>query len=147
MKTAVMAAAFLGFITVCCAQDIPETNVPSVALNAFKSAFPQARDTEWEMKGDVYNVEFEIDRTDHEVWMDRNGKIIRHETDIRAADVPANIRTAVLERHKNMTIDDAEKIEKDGKTYYKIELDGKTGDMDVFTDDKGNELTNPSFLY
>lgn len=147
MKTAIMAAAFLGFITVCCAQDVHQENVPSVVLNSFKSSFPQAQDVEWEMKGELYNIEFEVNRIDHEVWIDRNGKMVKHETDIKAADVPSNVRTAVTSRYKNMVIDDAEKIEKDGKTYYKIELDGKTGDIDVFVDDKGNELKDPSFLY
>ena len=42
------------------AQDIPKSQVPSVIVNNFKKEFPKANDIEWEMQGDLYNVDFKI---------------------------------------------------------------------------------------
>lgn len=42
--------AVLPFVTISCAQDIPQHNVPSVILNAFSAAYPNAADIEWEKK-------------------------------------------------------------------------------------------------
>lgn len=147
MKTAVMVAALLGLITVCCAQDIPQNDVPSVVLNSFKTSFPQAQDVEWEMNGDLYNIEFEINKVDHEAWIDKNGRLVKHKTELKPGELPANVRNAVAAKYKNMVIDDADKIEKDGKTYYKIGLDGKTGDLDIIVDAGGSEVHDKTLLY
>ena len=60
------------------AQDMRQSDVPSVVVNNFKKEFPKAKDVEWEMKGDVYNVEFEIGLfTDYKAWYEASGKIIK----------------------------------------------------------------------
>ena len=54
-----MAILFLGTTSIF-AQDLTESQVPSVIVNNFKKEFPKASDVEWEKKGEQYNVEFEI---------------------------------------------------------------------------------------
>ena len=81
--------AVLPFVTISCAQDIPQHNVPSVILNAFSAAYPNAADIEWEKKGNIYNVEFEIGKTEHEIWYNAEGKVLKHKTEIPLSEVPA----------------------------------------------------------
>ncbi len=147
MKTVHVMLAMLGFSTVSCAQDIPQNEVPSVVMNAFDSKFPNAMDVEWERKGDIFNVDFEIDKIDHEAWMDATGKIIKLETEIKETEVPAAVKATIAKDFKDCHIDDAEKIEKDGKIYYSIELDGKTGDRTIIFDAAGKQVSDPSHLY
>lgn len=49
-------------------QDVPQTEVPSLVLNAFAQQFNNPNDVEWEMQREHYQVDFEIDRMDHEAW-------------------------------------------------------------------------------
>ena len=42
------------------AQDIPQSQVPSIIVNKFNKEFPKASDIEWEMDGNLYNVDFEM---------------------------------------------------------------------------------------
>lgn len=137
----------LGCSFIACAQDIPQNEVPSVVLNAFQSGYPNALDVEWEKKGQIYSVEYEIGKTDHKAWFDQSGKIVKHEEEIGKTELPDAVKQTVNEQFKDYRIDDAEKIEKDGKAYYKIELDGPMGDRTIFTGASGKTIADPSFLY
>jgi len=147
MKTMHVMLVMLGLSTASCAQDIPQNKVPSVVINAFQTKFPDAMDVEWEKKGDIFNVEFDLGKVDHEAWMDATGKIIKHETDIKESELPASVKATIAKDFKDSRIDDVDKIEKDGKVYYNVELDGKTGDRIILFDAAGKQVSDPSFLY
>ena len=147
MKTIQVMIVMLGLATASCAQDIPQNAVPSVVLNAFGAKYPNATDVDWEKKGEVYNVGFEIGKTDHEAWFDAAGKVIKVETDISKKELPAAVQSAIAKHYAGYRTDDADKIEKDGKTYYKVELDGNMGDRTVVFDAQGTEMTDTKFLY
>jgi hypothetical protein len=132
MKTTIFALCMTALTTMAAAQDIPQSQVPSVVLNAFQSKYSNATDVEWEMEGDLYKVEFEIGRYDHDLWIDKNGVIKRHKEEISKSDLPAAITDKIRTQYSEYRIDDVEKIEIDGKVTYKVELDGKGGDRDVF---------------
>jgi len=147
MKTVHVIIAMIGISTVSCAQDIPQSQVPSLVLNAFSADYPNATDVDWEKKGEIFNVDFEIGGTDHEAWLDASGKVIKLEKDIKKASLPAPVTATIANQFKEYKIDEAEQIEKDGKTYYKVELDGTTGDRTVFFDTAGKEITDTKFLF
>lgn len=137
----------LGGSFLACAQDIPQNEVPSVVLNAFQARYPNATDVEWEKKGEFYHVEYDLGRTDHEVWLDASGKLVKHEEDIPKAQLPDAVKQTVSSQFGKYRIDDTDKIEKDGRTYYKIGLEGSMGDRTIFTDAAGKVIADPSFLY
>lgn len=114
------------------AQDIPQRDVPSVVLNAFQSKFTDATDLEWELKGELYKAEFEIGKRDHDVWIDKSGNIVKHKEDFPKSELPAAIRQTIEADFKGYRIDDVDKIEANGKTYFQVDLDGTTGDRDVY---------------
>ena len=122
-------------------QDIPESQVPSVILNNFKKEFPKASDIEWEKKGDLYNVEFEIGWfTDYEAWFSSDGKLTRYTQDITDADFPKAIAKTIKSQYSAYRIDDVEKIVENGVETYKVELEKGHEEMDVLFSKDGKVI-------
>lgn len=124
------------------AQDIPAREVPSVVMNVFNQKFPKAADVEWERKGELYKVEFEISRKDHSLWINESGNVVKHKEDIRSADLPAAVKTVIAKDYKGYRIDDVEKLQNGKGTFYKVELKKGSEDVDVFFDQQGKKMEN-----
>lgn len=144
MKYTLILIFGLLFSSMGVAQDLLVQDVPAVVLNSFNQAFPKASDVEWEMKGENYNVEFDIGRRDHEVWLDSKGTIIKHKEELRARDLPADIAKRIKENNAGYRIDDVDKIVEGNQTYYKVELENANIDKTIVVDQNG-ALTDKRF--
>lgn len=123
------------------AQDIPHSHVPSVIVNKFSAQFPKARDIDWEQKGELYNVEFELGRNvDHEIWYDKNGQIVKHKEEINKSSLPAGVTSTLQRDFKGYRVDDIEKITEGTAVTYKMELDSFTKDWNIIMDARGKIL-------
>lgn len=116
-----------GLHSIATAQDIPQSQIPSVVLNAFQSKFQNTKDLEWEVKGELYKAEFEIGSRKHEVWINKSGAITRHKEDFPKSQLPEAIRAKLAKDFKDYKVDDADKIEADGKIFYQVDLDSPQG--------------------
>lgn len=125
------------------AQDIAQSQVPSVIVNKFHKQFPKATDIEWEMDGFLYNVDFEIGwNTDHEIWYDAEGKIVKHKEDISKSELPETVSKGIQTNFNGYTIDDLERITDNGNVFYKMELNSLLKeDWDVVMDADGKVLS------
>lgn len=124
MKAITFLAAILIGTTSLFAQDVPESQVPSVILNTFKKEFPKASDIEWELEGELYNVDFEIGYfTDYEAWFDASGKLIRYSEEISKKDLPKAVKNSVKSQFKGYRIDDVEKFTENNVETYRIEIE------------------------
>lgn len=136
-----MAVIFLGPGTVL-AQDIPESQVPSVILNSFKKEFPKANDVEWELEGEHYNVDFEIGWfTDYEAWFSASGKVMRYTMEISDGDLPKAVTHAIKNQYKGYRLDDAKKIIENGVETYEVEIEKGNDERDL-TFSKEGKLIN-----
>lgn len=143
MKKQILWVGALGILSFANAQDLHQSQVPSVILNEFNSRFPNASDVEWEMKGALYNVEFETgwDR-DHEVWYDPEGKIVRQKDEIPAKELPQALSQTIKAKFEGYRIDDVERITDKGQTVYKVEVKSLlNNDWDLVFDDQGELLS------
>jgi hypothetical protein len=138
MKTLMFAIAFAGSLCAVNAQDIPASQVPSVVLNTFKSKYSNATDIEWKLKNDIYHVEFEVEKKDHDLWIDKSGEITKHKFDMPLSETPDAVRQKIASEFKDYKIDDVDKVEMDGKILYHVDLDGKTDDREVLFSAEGN---------
>lgn len=126
MKLIILAVAVVSLSLSACSQDIPAAKVPSVAQNAVQTKFSNAVNIEWEKKKTgLYEAEFAINSTEYTAWLDATGKLVAYKLDIKENELPATITSAITREHAGYRIDDADKIEKDGITYYQVELDAK----------------------
>lgn len=136
-----MLLVLLMATTISFGQDIPEAQVPSIIVNKFKAKFPKASDVEWEMEGNLYNVDFEIGwSTDYEAWYTASGNLVKHTQEISQKDLPQAVKNAVKKQYPGYRIDDAKKISTNGIETYKVELEKKHEDLDVIFSKEGQVI-------
>lgn len=125
------------------AQDIPQSQVPSVIVNNFQQSFPKAFDVEWELKGDIYEVEFETGflGKDHEVWFEKSGKQIRHKEELSKSDLPQKVLAAINSNYSGYRVDNVKKITEGSKISYTVELKSRREEWKVAFDNEGNILS------
>lgn len=105
-------------------RDIDISDVPAAVQGAFKAEFANATDVEWEMQDNQYVVEFEMqDDTDYHALFDSSGKMIGQKQEIGETALPTEVVTAIQNDYPDFEVDDAEKLTKDGETYYQVELE------------------------
>lgn len=114
-----------------CSQNIPQTKVPSLVINAFQQRYPQATDMEWEKDGSLYSVEFEVLKVDHELCIDEKGNIVKHKQEISQNELPFAIKKTLEIRYSNAQIDDIDKIDDGSNVYYIIEFEKWSGDKHI----------------
>lgn len=137
MKNSIILAAGLLFSGLTYAQDIPVKEVPSVVLNSFNKAFPQAAKVDWERKGELFNADFDIGRRDHEVWLNPKGAIVKHKKELRARELPSVISNNIRKNFKGFRIDDVDRYEEGKQFFYKVELKNFSEEKKVVFDAQG----------
>ena len=145
-KVQITILALFGVGVFACANEIPSNQIPSVVKNALMSKYPDATDIEWEMKKQLYEVEFEIGEADYDAWIDSTGTILKVVKDISLTEIPVAIQKSIALEFKQQTIDDAEEILIKENKYYRIELEGALGDHKVVYNSDG-KLENSAVLF
>ncbi len=128
----------VGMMGVTLAQDLSSHQVPAIVLNAFKSKFPKAVDIDWEKSKAHYEVEFEINRLDHEVWFDTEGNVLRHEQEIRVKNLPEAIKSAIKTNYKGFRIFEADQLIIGNVNVFKLDLISFTQKFEIIVDANGN---------
>jgi hypothetical protein len=100
--------------------------VPEIVLSSFKSQFPQAANTKWEVKKDKFKAEFQVDSRKHEVWLDKAGVMSRHKQDFPKKELPQVILDKIKADFSSFKIDDADKVEENNTILYEVDLKGAT---------------------
>lgn len=120
------------------AQDIPQSEVPEAVIRSFNEKFPKASDVEWERKGELYEVDFDMGFfADHDAWFDASGKMTRHKEEIAKSDLPKAVTAAITSQFSEYRIDDVDKITENGKVSYKVELENGDSDRKVYFSEDG----------
>lgn len=135
--------ALAAFANTVLGQDIPQSQVPSLVVNGFQKAFPKASDVEWELKGDLYQVEFEtgLAGADHKAWYDKTGKLIKHKEEISKSELPQKVLAKINSDFSAYRVDDVNKITENGKVTYTLELKSPTEEWKVAFDPEGKVLS------
>jgi hypothetical protein len=143
MTVSIAVLAFLFSTTASLAQDIPQNQVPSLVLNSFQQSYSKAFDVEWELDGEKYMVEFELGLpgTDHEIWYDRSGKLLRHKEEISKGDLPRAVQIKLKTNYSSYRIDDVKKITEGAVATYTLEVKNLTEEWKLALDTEGNELS------
>lgn len=94
---------------------------PSVS-SQFWSDFPMATDVEWEKKGHIFVVDFEIEDTDYESCYDSLANLLMYKYEIKEGDIPAVVKNSAVGKYPDYNIKKAKKIVRGSETFYKLEL-------------------------
>ncbi|MGE8292467.1 MAG: PepSY-like domain-containing protein [Sphingobacterium sp.] len=139
----ILSACILALSTIgAFAQDIPQSQVPAVVVNSFQQKFPKAKGVDWELKAGLYEAEFEtgLFGTDHEVWIQCNGKIVRHKEELAKNDLPKAVIAKVKKDFPGYRIEDVKKITEEQKITYAFEVKNRTEEWKLVVDTQGNIL-------
>lgn len=105
---------------------------PKKVEKAFQKMYPGAKDVEWELKKDIYAVDFRIDGKDAEAYFNADGTWLRSKEDVNASSVPAAVKKAVKEAYPDFKIEDYDLV-KDarGNEFYSVEIEKESKDGDT----------------
>ena len=145
MKIVLLAATFFGYSFASCSQDISENQVPSLVKNSFKTQFTEATDIKWEKEKNVYEAEFVQNQQELSAQFDEAGKLLYVKTEIALTDIPAAVLQTITAKYADKKIDEAEKIVKEGKTFYEVELDGRFLSQELVLTEDGKIDKNQKF--
>lgn len=145
MKTnaLIAALALTLFVSQTFAQDLSQSQVPSLVVNDFQQAYPKALDVEWEMDGASYKVEFELGLPgiDHEIWYDQSGKVLRHKEEISKGDLPKAVLAKLKSSYSGYRVVDVKKITEGSSAVYTLEAKTLMEEWKLAFDADGNELS------
>ncbi|MEO6166758.1 MAG: PepSY-like domain-containing protein [Chitinophagales bacterium] len=123
-----------------CAQKISADKVPADVISAFKSKFPTATKTSWEMENKTeFEVNFKLDGEEVSANFDNAGKWLETETQVEVSALPTAIQSTLKKDFAGFKISEASKIEsaKNGNSFEaEIEKDEETFDVLLSTDGK-----------
>ncbi|MGE8379831.1 MAG: PepSY-like domain-containing protein [Sphingobacterium sp.] len=139
----ILSACILALSTIgAFAQDIPQSQVPAVVVNSFQQKFPKAKGIDWELKAGLYEAEFEtgLFGTDHEVWIQSNGKIVRHKEELAKNDLPKAVIAKVKKDFPGYRIEDVKKITEEQKITYAFEVKSRADEWKLVVDTQGDIL-------
>jgi hypothetical protein len=105
-------------------EKIKEKDVPATVQASFKGANPEAKNVDWKMKDGAYKAKFKVNGMNHIASYDANGKVTSTGMEIKEAELPAAVLSAVKLAYQDRSIDDVYKVDKNGSTQYMVKLKG-----------------------
>lgn len=142
----IMAVLAIGF-TSCSSDDdaVAVNQVPEEITGALAVDFPNATDIEYEIIGDQYIVDFEVNMVDYEALYNSDGTLVKYKYDILTSEVPQEILTTITTEYDNRAIDDAEILVINDVNYYQIELNNVPVDDKIVFNTNGTVNTEIVF--
>lgn len=143
MKSLILSTSLLTIFSMgIFAQRVSPHQIPSVIINKFKRDYPKARDISWKVKGELYQVDFEIgfSTKDYKIIYHPSGDIIKTEQEISSVQLPSTIFQKIKQEFRNYQIKDIKKIVKDRATIFEFEAKSGKTKWEITMDEKGNIL-------
>lgn len=138
MKKLKIAVCALFVTAAVSAQDISQNEVPMNIKNSFQKNYAAATDTEWEMDGANYRIEFDLGEVENEIWYSKDGAILKTKLEITATDLPAAVANTIKNNYPKYKIDEVEVTNENGAKIYEVELEKMFNkDIELVLDDKG----------
>ena len=90
---------------------------------------------------DLFEAEFIQGQQEHSVLLDVTGTIRMIKQDIAATELPAAIAQVLEKNYAAYTLDDSERIEKEGEVFYQVELEKGIREQHLVFGANGQENT------
>lgn len=124
------------------AQKISADKVPSAVTSAFKSKFPAATKTSWEMEKDDYEANFNMNGEEMSANFDKTGKWLETETEIKVSALPAAVSATLKKDFAGYKINEASKVESvENGSCYEAEVEKGEETLDVLLTQDGKVLS------
>ena len=142
MKQFVLLSLFTLLLCSCDSDDNIHTEIPSVVLNAFHGHFPEAAEAEWQKRDSLFEVDFELAEVDHSALINPEGSIVGKKKDISLNEIPATVISGLTRNFERSDLGDPELVERNGRSFYQLELEKILFDKKIVLDETGKIITN-----
>jgi hypothetical protein len=122
------------------AQKIQEKAVPEVVVKAFKTKYPSAKEVKWEKEQANFEAEFEMKEVSMSAVFNPAGDFIEVESKMDKKMLPKPILESIAKDYPGYKIEEAAKIENNGKVTYEAEVEKGEKSMDLIFDASGKLL-------
>lgn len=136
-----LSAVFVSHIAF--AQAVSADKVPAAVTSAFKTKYPAAANTTWEMKtGKIYEAKFKLSNDTVAASFDQTGKWQESETALKTTALPSEVQSTLTKVFTGYKINEASKIEHAQKgSCYEAEIAKGTEMYDVQLSPEGKMLS------
>lgn len=141
----IIPAVIFALLVSCNDDDYPYADIPSVALNKFRSNQPDAKDVSWKKVGEDYEVDFEVGEVEMKLLISTTGDILRQKRDIDVIDLPPRVMQYLDREFGKENIEDPQSLTAGGLKYYQVEIDRLFFDKEIVIDNNGNLLESVSY--
>ncbi len=138
MKTLFVLLIGLFFIFSCKSPNT--TKVPEQVQKQLKTLYPKAEEVEWDKEDANFEANFEVDDVEMSVIFDAKGKVVETETEIEKDALPVAVQDALAEDFSGYDIEEAAKIERDGKTTFEAQVEKDETKLDAIYNADGTLL-------
>ena len=90
---------------------------------SLKALYPKAENVKWDKEDGNFEANFEMNDMEMSVIFDAQGKVLETETEIEKDALPAAVQEALAKDFAGYDIEEAAKIERDGKTNFEAQLE------------------------
>jgi len=142
MKSTLLLLGAVMLSTTTFAQKISENKIPTAVLVSFKTKFPAAMKTTWEMENkSQYEAEFMLDNTKYSAKFAKSGKWVETETEIKIAELPKEVSQTIAKEFAGFKVEEAEKAETSNNgTVYEVKVKKGKEIYDVMVAASGKTL-------
>ena len=137
MKKIIGLIVFTLFAGYVFAQDINQSNVPAIVLNAFQLKFPNASDVDWKLEKGKYRVNFDVNNKDHQLIIDDKGKLLKLKQELWVSEIPKEVLGTMQSKVTYYDLNDATKLEEGGEVVYEINFENGDEDYDFLIGGNG----------
>ncbi len=124
---------FIISITFSFAQAGGQLAVPNAVVSTLHEKFHDVKDLEWSLKREnLYKARFSKDNVVYRVYINSKGELLMCRYDVLRQQLPSGIQAQIKQAYSDYHIDVVQKVEFDGKIYYRLELENGAGDRKVF---------------
>jgi len=125
------------------AKDKKNVNIPNQVKDALTKLYPDAKDVKWDKEGKNYEAGFDNKGTKTSVNIDKTGKLIETEVNLKISELPKGIEEFVAKNFKGFKITEAAKIvDSKGIIAYETEVTKGNTRKDMMFDKDGKLLKN-----
>jgi hypothetical protein len=107
------------------AQKLNEQQVPAVVKAALTKAYPAAKDIKWDKEEGKYEASFDLNKTDHSVLFEADGKIAQTEVEIELNQLPKGVVEYIQSHYKEKAKEAAKITDANGTVTFEAEIKGK----------------------
>ena len=140
MKRIVGLIVFVLFTGNAFAQNISQSDIPAVVLNAFQLKYPGADDVKWKLEKGKYQVDYRVNSKVHKLTMDHKGEVLKHSQDLYTSEIPKAVLETIRSKEAYFDLHDADRYEEENKITYEITFKMAGKDHYFWINEKGKLL-------